>query len=146
MTTYFDTFEAKVAAVDAEGDDAPYALRELDAEFVRDVSLGAMWPGFPVDPDVVFGLIATYSLAGRPVNHIGGSPETTQEYKAALLRLSWELHTIWHEVGRCKGFYGDEPLAPITALLADAAERTAQAVGRLGLGPSPEEWRERWER
>lgn len=122
------------------------ALYALDEKIVRDVSIAVMMPTVPARGGVeerpscpsaiaahVHRLIARYSVSVQAGGRRTGAAdyETDEEYRAGLLRLSWDLHTVFHELAHTEGWrYGDEPERVTGWLVADA-EQARQDVGTL---------------
>jgi hypothetical protein len=120
------------------------ALYALDEKIVRDVSIAVMMPTVPARGGVeerpacpsaiaahVHRLIARYSVSAQAGGRrIGAADyETDEEYRAGLLRLSWDLHTLFHELGRTEGwFYGDGPMSALGCLEADAEQAREDVV------------------
>jgi len=120
------------------------ALYALDERIVRDVSIAVMMPTVPARGGVeerpacpaavaahVHRLIARYSVSAQGGGcHTGSADyETDEEYRAGLLHLSWDLHTVFHELGRMDGWlYGDGPMSVLGCLEADAEQAREDVV------------------
>jgi hypothetical protein len=123
------------------------ALYALDERIVRDVSIAVMMPTVPARGGVevrpacpsaiaahVHRLIARYSVSAQCGGRREGAAdyETDDEYRSGLLRLSWDLHTVFHELARTEGWlYGDGPMSVLGCLEADA-EQAREDIATLG--------------
>lgn len=120
------------------------ALYALDERIVRDVSIAVMMPTVPARGGVeerpacptaiaahVHRLIARYSVSAQGGGRHTGTAdyETDEEYRAGLLRLSWDLHTVFHELGHTEEWlYGDGPMSVLGCLEADAEQAREDVV------------------
>ncbi len=123
------------------------ALYALDERIVRDVSIAVIMPTVParggaeVRPacpvayaDRVHRLILRYSVAAQcGGRHEGGADyESDEEYRAGLLRLSWDLHSVFHDLARLDDWvYGDGPMLVLGCLETDA-EQAREDIATLG--------------
>lgn len=124
MSSYFDTKRQEIAAARANSEIAWNKLEAIDHEIIRDCSRAIVQPGFPGQlVNNVLDVMLKWSIVAQDgVHSQEWSPETSaiataEEYAAALGRLEWDLHSIWHEVSRISAAqdpegrgWGDNPL------------------------------------
>jgi hypothetical protein len=111
MTAYFDEKTAalrdiadRLCRLDEWSDPWQAVRVELDAldrAIVWDVSVCAEMPGFPPElREPIAHAVLAHSVGGQPVNSQGLDVEETREHVKHVASLIWDLHTIFHEVGR----------------------------------------------
>lgn len=133
MTAYFDDVDARLRELTERWGEAvwvwrdDYALEQLDRTIVTDVSCCAEWSGFPVDlRDLVHEVVLRHSVVAQPRGAVMACPnyETTPARIRGMVKLSKELHDVFHVVGsrRLAGF-SDDPKEPLIALAAVGEDR-----------------------
>lgn len=137
MTAYFDdrhtelrkiTDAIKIAESEDEHGVAPYRLYDqvnaYDRALVWDVTLAAQSPGFPeAQRTAIHKLVLRYSAECQPVNSKGLEYETVHERIDDLHTLTWDLHSVFHEIAQMhmEGF-SDDPRSPLRVLYAAGEE------------------------
>lgn len=141
MTTYFDAASerarallAKVrAADDGYDDEAQKAIIALEQEVVRDVTVCAEWPSFPVGiKHAIHATILKYASNSQPRNCVPQCPE--YEDLAAHIRgiddMCSRLHSCFHDLGHLRlDNFTDDPRFPLWCLFGvgeDSREALAE--------------------
>lgn len=128
MTAYFDEIQKMIRAATTWDE-----LFKVDEKVVIDCSTASMQPEFPQDlRDAIDDICLQYSIFANqrlmevpwtgPTNAIGSE----DQYREYLLRLEFDLHSVFHERARRDRTMGDGPLTWIGSLFAEAEERREQ--------------------
>lgn len=133
MSAYFDGIDAEIAAVGRLED--PYAqsrvLEAVEGKLVTDVTVCAMFPGFPLDlRKRIHEVVLRDGVYNLPVNAKLPEIDTVEEHRARLFRMSFDLHTVFHDVLSLAG-HPDDPRAPLRALYARGEAEREQLVAAL---------------
>lgn len=143
MTAYFDSFDTGVREADKLDEWKRHeAYREMEGRLVYDVTLAAMLPGFPETlREVIHRIVLCYGVDSLPANtppEAAAAYEETAAYGRRLLRMSGDLHSVFHEVGRTVPGYGDNPRTWPGAIVAQGEGQRERIVARwLVEGPPP---------
>lgn len=125
MSSYFDDMAHRIA--DLKEGDFWDAGRDLEIEMVNDVTVCAMFPGFPSDlKQMVHTAILQSGICTLPSNAEPRDFATDEEHRALLRTLCSNLHSIFHEVAHraTEAGQNDHPHAPLRQLSwAGEAER-----------------------
>lgn len=128
MTAYFDDMSRRISRLKEV--DAYDGARDLELKLVRDVTICAMWPGFPEDLRLaVHKTVLCFGIQSLPVNAEPADFEFWEEGRQRLHRLCSDFHDIFHELAR-RDIYGfsDSPKMPLAVLYATGEEERERMV------------------
>ena len=135
MSGYFDDWDSRLAqaATTVVDDRGVIGWEALEEQLVWDVTLAAESPGFPDDlRDAIHAAIVEHAVQARPLNHATNPRvDEREDVFRELGRLSFELHSIFHEVAnRNLVGFSDSPLAPLRVLFARGEARREDLARR----------------
>jgi len=144
MTTYFDEFASRVAALRQSHPGDWIALQKLEEVIVRDVSVIAESPGFPPDlRDAIHKTIVAHAVTCQPLlpnlrprENPRADDETGDAMYREVAQLGWDLHTVFHQLAMMDIGYNDSPLQYVGELAMRGEEyRERLAAAELGVVP-----------
>ena len=126
MSSYFDATSRAIAETPSSGLAADH-LRDLEAKLVFDVTVCAQFDTFPLDlRQAIHKVVLAHGVSTLPSTAYPADFETLDEHKQRLIRLSEDLHTVFHEAAR-RG-HTDHPLTPLRRLYAQGEEEREAKV------------------
>jgi hypothetical protein len=129
MTSYFDTKHDQLRKLGERAKKEEWTfelleeLRKLEDEILFDCQLVSMMPNFPEDlKDGMQLLIAR--LASEPLIYVHADDYDEEVTLQRLHRLTFDLHSLFHEVGR-RGIFGfsDNPWSNMRGWVSELEER-----------------------
>ncbi len=134
MTSYFDKKHEQLRKLNerAKGEwtiELLGELRNLEEELLFDCQLVSMMPNFPEDlKDGMQLLIA--KLATEPVCYVQADDYDEEAMVERLHRLTFDLHTLFHEVGQRRVGFSDNPYSNIRGWVSELEERRIALMRR----------------
>ena len=124
MSSYFDRTDTRI-----QDCNDPTELAKIEEKLVYDVTVCAMFPGFPSNLRLaIHEAILRLGVNSLPFSVYPADYETEQEHKYRIQRLSGDLHSIFHVAARMG--LSDSPTYPLRRLAsAGEEERDQMALG-----------------
>jgi hypothetical protein len=122
MSSYFDAIDNEIYE--------RINLYATEEKLVRDVTICAMFPGFPEDlRKHVHAAILRNGINSLPTFAYEADPATDDDVARCLGRLNSDLHDIFHEAAR-RGL-SDSPSYPLRLLASAGEEERENLVGLM---------------